>query len=127
MLSTFGDLSPGVTTSIFRQQISQCNILVSNLLALLTDLRLALHINLGGSSRAVTLPVGLDVLDELGDTEEVIHLLERQTLGLGNEEPDEGEHEEAEGAIDKEGAITVSNQSTRNILQKLTRSPAFRL
>ena len=52
----------------------------------------------------VVLAVRLHVLDKLGDTEEVVHLLERQTLGLGNEEPDEDEHGEAEGAVGEESS-----------------------
>lgn len=81
--------------------------LMSNLLALLTDSSLAIEIELGGSAVAVCLAVSLNVLDELSDTEQVVHLLERKTLGLGDEEPHEEEHGEAEGAVDEEGTATI--------------------
>ena len=78
-------------------------ILVGNLLALLTVGCLALHVELGGGAMAVVLTVRFDVLDELSDTEDVVHLLERETLGLRDEEPDEEEHGKAEGSVDEEG------------------------
>ena len=56
---------------------------------------------------SVVLTVRLHVLDQLGDTEEVVHLLERQALGLGDKEPDEDEHGEAEGAVGEEGAVAA--------------------
>jgi hypothetical protein len=65
---------------------------------------LAVDVELGGSAVGMVLAVGLEVLDHLGQTEEVVHLFERETLGLGDEEPDEDEHEETECSVDQEGS-----------------------
>jgi len=56
-----------------------------------------------GGGRAGLLISKLWVLD---DTEESIHLLEGDTLGLRDEEPDEDEHGEAEGAEDEVGSVS---------------------
>lgn len=51
---------------------------------------------------AMRLTICLHVLDKLGNTEDIVHFLKRQAFCLGDEEPDEEEHAEAEGAIYKE-------------------------
>jgi hypothetical protein len=35
--------------------------------------------------------IGLDILDELGDAEEIVHALERHSFGFWDEEPNENE------------------------------------
>jgi hypothetical protein len=83
------------------------------LLALLTNYLLAVKTDLVDGSAALT--VGLDILDELSNTEEVVHLLKGQTLGLGNKEPDEEEHGETEGAVDEERSVTVEADGDHHI------------
>lgn len=83
------------------------------LLALLTNDLLAIKANLVDGS--ATLAIGLDVLDELGDTEQVIHLLKGQTLGLGNEEPDKEEHGETECAVDEERSVAVKADGDHHV------------
>jgi hypothetical protein len=68
--------------------------LLAHLLPIHTDL----------SRGSVSLTILLDMLDKLRHAEQVVHLLERQALGLGDEEPDEEEHGEAEARVDEEGA-----------------------
>lgn len=48
------------------------------------------------------LAISLDVLDKLRDAKQIVHLLERQSLSLWNEEPHEDEHGETEGSVEKE-------------------------
>ena len=54
--------------------------------------------------------VGLTLLLEglavVHNTEELVHLLQGDTLGLGDEEPDEGAHEEVEGTEHEEHAVS---------------------
>lgn len=64
---------------------------------------------------AKRLPIVLQLLDQLSNTEQVIHLLERNTLGLRNEEPNEEEHGEAERAVDQESAIAALAHSSQHI------------
>jgi hypothetical protein len=75
---------------------------VDNLLALLSGGILAIHIEL--SSMSMVLAVRLNVFDHLGHAEQVVHAFERHALGLGDEEPNEEEHGEAEAAVDEESA-----------------------
>ena len=89
----------GNTTTEFNHRLVRSG---CNLLALLTNDVLAIDADL--SDGAVVLTVSLDVLDELGDTEQVVHLLERQTLGLRNEEPNKDEHGETEASVDEESS-----------------------
>jgi len=83
------------------------------LLALLTNDLLAIKTDLVDGSAA--LAIGLDVLDELGDAEQIIHLLEGQTFGLGNEEPDEEKHGETEGAVDEERSVAVEANGDHHV------------
>jgi hypothetical protein len=76
--------------------------LVHDLPALLSCSVLAIHVELGDVGVSVILAVGLDVLHHLGQAKQVVHSLQRQTLGLRNKEPDEDEHGEAEGSIYEE-------------------------
>lgn len=46
----------------------------------------------------------------VGDAEKLVHSLQRQTLGLGHEEPDEEEHGKAEATEDEIRAV-FTNQS----------------
>ena len=92
-------IPPASTTEQFNHRLVRVG---CNLLALLTNDLLAVETDFVDGGTALT--VSLDVLDELGNTEEVIHLLKRQTLGLRDEEPDEEEHGETEGSVDKEGS-----------------------
>jgi len=62
---------------------------------------LSVHAHLCRDSMSLT--VLLNLLDKLRYTKEVVHFLERQTLRLGDEEPDEEEHGEAEARVDDEG------------------------
>lgn len=99
-----------VTTTMISRLITfnntlSADLLVGNLLALLTDNVLAIKIEISGSGVGMVLTVSLDVFNHLGETEEVVHLLERQTLGLGNEEPDKEEHGETERAVNQESTI----------------------
>lgn len=74
----------------------------------MTDLLLPNHGRiLGIHVISVVLAIRLHVLNQLGDAEEVVHLLERQALGLRNEEPHEDEHGEAEGAVGEESAVAA--------------------
>ena len=90
-------------SQINQQANAPCSILVGNFLALLTDSILTIHIKLGGGALRMAFTVSLDILNKLSDTEEVVHLLKRQALGLRDEEPDEEEHGETERAVDKKG------------------------
>lgn len=56
-----------------------------------------------GAANAGLLTSKLGVVDS---TEELVHLLEGDTLGLGNEEPDKDEHGEGERAKDEVGTVT---------------------
>lgn len=47
------------------------------------------------------------LIDQLGYTEEVVHLLESKTLGFGNKEPDEDEHGQAEAGEGDEGSVAA--------------------
>jgi hypothetical protein len=55
----------------------------------------------------VLVVLDLNLLYELRNTEEIIHLLERHTLGFWDKEPHEEEHAVAEARVDKEGTIKV--------------------
>ena len=81
-----------------RNKLAATNLAYSRLVTdlLLTDNSRVLAVHVELSAMGVVLAVSLHVLDKLSDTKEVVHLLERQTLGLGNEEPDKDEHGEAE-------------------------------
>ena len=85
-------------------------LLSSDFSPLLTHDLLSVEANLGGGV-SVLFAVELDLLDKLRNTEEVVHLLEGETLGLGNKEPDEEEHAEAEAGVDDEATryIVSSN------------------
>lgn len=48
----------------------------------------------------VLVVLDLDLLYELRNTEEIVHLLERHTLGFWDKEPYEEEHGEAEAGVD---------------------------
>lgn len=82
--------------------------LARDLRALLTNSLLLIKIDLGGRA-SMALAVGLEVLDHLSHAEEVIHLLERQSLGLGYKEPDEEEHGKTEGSVDEECTAQVND------------------
>lgn len=64
---------------------------------------------------AKRLPIILQLLDQLSDTEQVIHLLERNTLCLRDEEPNEEEHGEAERAIDEESTIAALADGNQHV------------
>jgi hypothetical protein len=83
------------------RELSERNSLVDNFLALLPCGILTIHIELCGVS--MVLAVGLDILDHLSQAKQIVHAFKRQTLCLGNEEPDEDEHGEAEASVDEEG------------------------
>ena len=85
--------------------------LVRHFLALLSHSSLAVHVELSGGGVCVVLAVRLHVLDELSDTEKVVHTLERHSLGLRYEEPHEDEHGEAESSVDEEGTRTSQHSS----------------
>lgn len=48
----------------------------------------------------------------VGDAEELVHGLQRQTLGLGHEEPDEEEHGETEASEDEICAVFTNQSET---------------
>lgn len=50
----------------------------------------------------------------ISDTKQLIHVLERDALGLGHEEPDKDEHAEAEAAKDQIGAVAVGTDGDQH-------------
>jgi hypothetical protein len=82
------------------------NILVGDFLTLFPQDILAIHIKLSGLTVGMVLAVGFNVLDHFGQTEQVVHPLERHALGFGDKEPNEEEHGETECAVNEKGTAT---------------------
>lgn len=87
-----------------RTSLLPLDVLRPHLLAIKTDFP-CWRRNRGTMSAARLL---IDGFCEFRDTEQIIHLLQRQALGLRDEEPDEEEHAETEGAVDEEGTESSS-------------------
>lgn len=52
----------------------------------------------------------LDILGRLRHTKQLVHLLETEALGLGDEEPDKDAHDPAEAAEEEEHALSMVSQ-----------------
>jgi hypothetical protein len=97
---------------VVQRHLRKSPLLLDNLPSLFTRTLLfaAIHVELSGVGVCVVvLTISLDVLDELSDSEQIVHAFQRQSFRLRNQEPHEDKHGEAERAVCEESTgITLA-------------------